>query len=60
MSSPTSFRHRDMNRSIIALRISCGVRLAGPFGPCFRRATVGPVGFFLLSLRGLKRVKNRS
>jgi hypothetical protein len=34
-------------------RISCEDWLLGPWGPCFVRATAGPVGRFLLSLSGL-------
>lgn len=62
MSSPTSFRHREMNRSITSRRRSNGLRFAFdcPCGPAFLRAVGGPGGFFLISLRGLKRLRKSS
>ena len=59
MSLPTSARQREIKREIMLRRISWGGREVWPWGPCFRRARGGPVGFFLLALRGLKRVRKR-
>lgn len=59
MSSPTSFRHRAIKRSMMSRRRSNGLRFAAlcPRGPTFLRAGAGPVGFFLISLNGLKSVR---
>jgi hypothetical protein len=58
MSLPTSFRHREMKRSMMFRRTSWGGRLVPPWGPRFFRAmAAGPVGFLRFSLRGLKRVR---